>query len=221
MGCVTGLISARIVNRMPEPQMPPPTDRVDLRELIRAPFADKNFARLMRFVASWQFAVNLATPFFTVFIVEQLRFPVSMVMVLGAISQLANLFALRSWGQLSDRFTNKSVLSVCAPAYIMCGVAMVGASQFTDRNMILAWLVILHAMMGASVAGVTLSSTNIALKLSPKGSATAYVAANALATALAAGIAPIVGSSNSDCGGQVRMASGLCRSAFRTGTFTF
>jgi MFS family permease len=148
---------------------------------------------LLRFVASWQFAVNLATPFFTVFIVEQLRFHVSTVMVLGAISQLVNLFALRSWGQLSDRFSNKSVLSVCAPAYILCVVAMIGASQFTDRNLILLWLVILHALMGASVAGVTLSSINIALKLSPKGSATAYVAANALATALAAGIAPVLG----------------------------
>jgi MFS family permease len=193
IGCLTGLISARIVSRMPEPQMPPPADRVDLRQLLRVPFADKNFARLMAFVASWQFAVNLATPFFTVFIVEQLRFHVSTVMVLGAVSQLANLFALRSWGQLSDRFTNKSVLSVCGPAYIMCIVAMIGASQITDRDLIILWLVALHALMGAAVAGVTLSSTNIALKLSPKGSATAYVAANALATALAAGIAPVLG----------------------------
>jgi MFS family permease len=47
--------------------------------------------------------------------------------------------------------------------------------------------------MGASVAGVTLASTNIALKLSPKRSATAYVATNAMATALAAGVAPIAG----------------------------
>lgn len=193
VGCVTGLISARIVSRMPEPQMPPAAGRVDLAVLLRAPFADRNFARLMGFVASWQFAVNLATPFFTVFIVEQLRFDVSMVMVLSAVSQLANLLALRTWGHLSDRFSNKSVMLVCAPVYILCIVAMTGASQFGERTVVLAWLVLLHALMGASVAGVTLSSTNIALKLSPRGSATAYVAANALATALAAGIAPILG----------------------------
>ncbi|UZK65352.1 MFS transporter [Sphingomonas sp. M1-B02] len=193
VGCVTGLISARIVSLMPEPQMPPAGERVDLAGLLRAPFADRNFARLMGFVASWQFAVNLATPFFTVFIVEQLRFDVSVVMVLSAVSQLANLLALRTWGQLSDRFSNKSVMLVCAPAYILCIVAMIGASQFEERALVLTWLVVLHALMGASVAGVTLSSTNIALKLSPRGSATAYVAANALATALAAGIAPILG----------------------------
>jgi hypothetical protein len=69
-------------------------------------------------VASWQFAVNLATPFFTVFIVRQLRFDVSFVLVLSVVSQIANLLALRLWGTLSDRFANKSVLAVCAPVYV-------------------------------------------------------------------------------------------------------
>jgi len=193
LGCMMGLISALIVSRMPEPQMPPLAERLGFLDLLRTPFADRNFARLMGFVASWQFAVNLATPFFTVFIVTQLHFDVSMVLVLGAVSQLANLLALRTWGHLSDRFANKSVLLVCAPIYILCIVAMIGASQLWNPTLALGWLTVLHALMGASVAGVTLASTNIALKLSPRGSATAYVAANALATALAAGIAPILG----------------------------
>jgi MFS family permease len=204
-GCITGLISARIVSRIPEPQMPPPAERIDLLGLLRAPFADPNFARLMAFVASWQFAVNLATPFFTVFIVEQLRFDVSMVMILGAVSQLANVLALRTWGHLSDRFSNKSVMLVCGPAYILCIVAMIGASQIADRTLVLAWLGILHAFMGMSVAGVTLSSANIALKLSPRGSATAYIAANALAIALAAGVAPILGGMLADFFGSRRL----------------
>jgi MFS family permease len=57
---------------------------------------------------------------------------------------------------------------------------------------------VLHLLMGASVAGVTLATTNIALKLSPKGSATAYVATSALVTSFAAGIAPILGGAFAD-----------------------
>jgi hypothetical protein len=41
--------------------------------------------------------------------------------------------------------------------------------------------------MGLATAGVTLSSGNIAMKLSPRGSATAYIAANALISSAAAG----------------------------------
>jgi MFS family permease len=193
IGCVTGLVSARIVAAMPEPLMPPAPGPVRLGALLREPLRDVNFRRLLTFVGSWQFAINFATPFFTVFIVRQLRFDLSFVMVLGVVSQIANIGALRMWGTLSDRYANKSVLAVCAPTYILAIVAMIGASQFGSREIVKLWLVALHVVMGASIAGVTLTSTNIALKLSPKGSATAYVAANAMVTAFAAGVAPIVG----------------------------
>ncbi|WP_298813815.1 MFS transporter [uncultured Sphingomonas sp.] len=193
IGCVTGLASARVVAMMPEPAMLPATIRLDLRQLLRQPLGDLNFRRLLVFVASWQFAINLATPFFTVFIVRQLHFNISFVLLLSVASQIANILALRSWGTLSDRFANKSVLAVCAPAYILAIVAMIGASQLGDRTAVKLWLVLLHLVMGATIAGVTLTSTNIALKLSPKGSATAYVATNAMVTAIAAGLAPILG----------------------------
>lgn len=192
-GCVTGLASAAVVAAMPEPVMPPAAGPIRLRALLREPFRDVNFRRLLGFVASWQFAINLATPFFTVFFVRQLGFPVSFVLLLGVVSQAANIAALRMWGTLSDRFANKSVLAVCAPAYIVAIVAMIGASQFGSRELVKVWLVLLHIVMGGAIAGVTLTSTNIALKLSPKGAATAYVAANAMVTALAAGLAPILG----------------------------
>ncbi|MEK9213041.1 MFS transporter [Sphingomonas sp. 2378] len=192
-GCVTGLISARIVAMMPEPLMPPVKGHANLRELLRQPLGNPNFRRLLVFIASWQFAINLATPFFTVFIVRQLHFAVSFVLLLSVASQIANILALRLWGRLSDRFANKSVLAVCAPAYILAIVAMIGASQLGDRTAVKLWLVGLHLIMGATIAGVTLASTNIALKLSPKGSATAYVATSAMTTAVAAGVAPISG----------------------------
>ena len=192
-GCITGLISAILVGIIPEPQMPPAPGPISLRDLLRSPFADSNFRRLLAFVASSQFAINFATPFFTVFIVRQLHFDISFVMLLNALSQIANIAAVRLWGRLSDRYANKSVLAVCTPVYIVAIVAMIGASQFADHRIVMVWLILLHIVMGASIAGLTLASTNIALKLSPKGSATAYVAVSAMTTALAAGLAPIIG----------------------------
>jgi MFS family permease len=194
VGCVSGLISAVVVARMPEPEMPPrPLEPLGLIALLREPLRNRNFRRLVAFLSSWQFAVNLATPFFTVFLVRQLGFEMTFVMILSVVSQVANLVALRSWGTLSDRFANKSVLTLVAPTYIVCIVGMIGASQIESRPWLIVYLVGLHFYMGMAVAGVTLATTNIALKLSPKGSATAYVATSAFASAFAAGIAPILG----------------------------
>ena len=137
---------------------------------------------------------------------RQLHLPLSFVLLLNVVSQVANLLALRIWGTLSDRYANKSVLAVCAPTYVLAIVAMIGASQLGDREWVKVWLIGLHMVMGAAIAGVTLTSTNIALKLSPKGSATAYVAANAMVTAVAAGVAPIVGGLMADFFAARRLA---------------
>lgn len=192
-GCASGLVSAFVVSRMPEPRMPPIAGPSGLTALLRAPLADPNFRRLIHFLASWQFAVNLATPFFTVFIVRQLGFDMTFVMLLSVTSQVTNLLAVRSWGALSDRFAHKSVLAVAAPTYVLSIIGMIGASQLGNGQAGMFYLIALHMLMGAAVAGVTLATANIALKLSPKGEATAYVATSALASSLAAGIAPILG----------------------------
>lgn len=194
VGCAAGLVSAFVVAKLPEPAMPPrPSEGLGLVALFREPFADRNFRRLIHFLSAWQFAVNLATPFFTVYIVRQLGFSMTFVMVLSVVSQIANLIAIRSWGSLSDRFAHKSVLAVAAPTYVLAILAMIGASQLGGGQAAAIYLVLLHLLMGAAVAGVTLATTNIALKLSPRGSATAYVATSALASSAAAGLAPILG----------------------------
>lgn len=193
-GCCAGLASAAIVARIPEPTMGPPgPSTTPLMDLLREPLQDKNFVRLLAFLASWQFAVNLATPFFTVFLVSQLGYSMTTVMGLSVASQLANALALRNWGVLTDRFTNKSVLLVAAPAYIACIASMAIASQIESAALQLVFLAGLHLLMGASVAGVTLATTNIGLKLSPRGMASSYVAGTGIATALAAGLAPAIG----------------------------
>lgn len=198
-GCLAGLASAWIVASIPEPSLPPRRDSApDLLAQLRTPFHDRNFAQLIRFLGTWQFAINFATPFFTVYLVRQLGYGLTIVMALSIASQLANALALRGWGRLADRFANKSVLLVAAPAYILSIAAMAGASQIGHPAFRLAWLGGLHLLMGAAVAGVTLATANIALKLSPRGEAASYLAASAVVTAVAAGSAPILGGALAD-----------------------
>jgi MFS family permease len=192
-GLLAELASATVLSRAPEPAMPPSDETPRLLPLLKKPLMDENFRKLIAFLASWQFAVNLAQPFFTVFFLRQLGFGMTFVMALSLISQFANLLTLRKWGDLADRFSNKSVLNLAAPAFIACIAAMIVASQFPDKVTAGIYLVVLHLVMGAASAGVALASGNIVMRLSPRGAAEPYMAANALITSAAAGLAPIVG----------------------------
>lgn len=193
VGFLSSLVSTWQLSRVPEPRMleQPPGRR--LGALFAEPFRDPNFVRLIRFFASWQFAVNLAAPFFTVFMIQQLGFSAGFVLLLSIVSQLANLMVLRTWGRLSDRFTNKTVLRMAAPLFIACIAAMSLAGEIGPAAATITYLIVLHALMGMTSAGVGLASTTIGLKLAPRGSTSAYVATNALVTALAAGTAPLLG----------------------------
>ena len=191
-GFLLGLISAAALSRVPEPRMAPQWIRTPLAKQLWQPLKDRNFRNVLRYLASWQFAVNLATPFFTVYFVRELGFSIGFILLLTVTSQLANAAVVRGWGYLTDRFTNKSVLSVATPAYIACIAAVVFAGGMTSAGGA-AYLLALHVVMGAAGAGVGLAAGNIVMKLSPTESATSYMATNAFVGALAAGAAPILG----------------------------
>jgi rubrerythrin len=54
-------------------------------------------------------------------------------------------------------------------------------------------LVLVHVLMGIATAGTNIAASNIALKLAPKGRATAYLAANSVISSLGLGLVPLLG----------------------------
>lgn len=85
------------------------------------------------------------------------------------------------------------MLNVAAPTYLLCIVAMIGASQLGANWIGAAYLAAVHVVMGAAGAGVALGSGAFALNLSPKGAAAPYLSLNALISSAVAGLAPLLG----------------------------
>ncbi|MDP2618994.1 MAG: MFS transporter [Hyphomicrobiales bacterium] len=193
LGAVAGLFGLYYLSITPEPRMAVPEDRRRLAELLARPFRDLNFRRLILFLGSWNFAVNLAAPFFTVYMLTRLGFGMFFVVGMTVVSQAANLVVIRTFGRLADRFSNKSVLAVCGPAFILAIFAWTFTTLPERHAGTVPLLIAIHLLMGFATAGVTLASSNISLELAPRGDATAYLASVSVVNSLAAGIAPIIG----------------------------
>lgn len=189
-----GCASVYFMSNMAEPAMPPPADGpVRLRERLAEPFRDGNFRNLVMFMGAWNFAINLAAPFFTVYLYKYLGLSVTMVTVLLVVSQATNIAVLRTWGRIADTVANKSVLTVAAPMFVLSIFLWVFVALPDESMTSVPLLVFIHVLAGLSTAGVTLASTNIGLKLAPRGAAASYLTVASLVTALAAGVAPVVG----------------------------
>jgi MFS family permease len=161
--------------------------------MLTAPFRDKNFMRLIVFLSTWSFAANIATPFFAVYMLTTLAFPMTAVVILTTASQLSNIAALRLWGNVIDRFSNKAVLGYSAPLFLLCTLAWTFTGLPWIERFTFWFLLVVHILMGVATAGVNLATGNIAMKLSPAGQATSYLAASSVVSASCAAAGPIIG----------------------------
>ena len=193
LGFLAGMIGVYFLSNIPEPCMAQIDGKVNFMKLILQPLRDNNYRQLIIFMGSWNFAVNLAAPFFTVYMLTVLQMDMSYIVAFMILSQIMNLSFLRIWGRFSDQFSNKSVLAVSGPLFLISIFAWAFMTTASRHQLTIPLLIAIHIFTGISTAGVSLASGNIGLKLAPKGQATAYLASNSLVNSLGAGIAPILG----------------------------
>jgi MFS family permease len=191
-GGLVGLYGVGLLARTPEPKIHPM--RHNLLTLLREPLQERNFRNLLIFNACWAFAINLAAPFFTVYMLEMLGLPLSYIIIFSIVSQTSNILFIRIWGRHSDTLSNKTVLKTCGPVYLFCIFAWT-FTTFPEKHMLtLPLLFLIHIFSGMALSGINLSLTNIGFKLAPdKQHAVIFLAAKSLFTAFFAGIAPMIG----------------------------
>jgi len=190
-GGVIGLCSAYFLSRTPEPQSG--LTNGNILRLFKKPLQDRNFRNLLVFNSAWVFAINLATPFFIVYMMKTIGLPLSYVIGLGILSQLSSIVSLKLWGGYADNYSNKTIIAIGAPLYVVCivGWCFVGQSANFSANIIL--LSVINIITGFATAGINLALTNIGLKLAPKQDAIVYLSAKNIVTALFSSLAPLFG----------------------------
>ncbi len=71
---------------------------------------ESNFAKFVIFIASLNFAVNLAAPFFSVYMLRDLRFNYITYTVLVTTVAVTSIFTIDRWGRNADKIGNMRVL---------------------------------------------------------------------------------------------------------------
>jgi MFS family permease len=196
-GAASALLGLVFLGRIPEPAMPPATHR-PWADIVRAPLRHREFRALVAFLATWTFAVNLSTPFFTVYLLRRLQLPMSAVIAFAVLSQVTAALVLRAWGVLADRFSTLTVLRVSCAGFLLsvAGWPIVGLAQ--APWLALVGVAVIHVLGGLTTAGVNLSTGTVAMELAPRGEAAGYLATNALISGAAAALAPVLAGLSAD-----------------------
>jgi len=146
------------------------------------PFKDRNLIIFLIYFAIWGFAVNLSTPFFNLYMLENLGVDITWVTLFNSLSTGANMLMLLVWGRLSDRVGNRPLLIFAGLAIAITPLFWLLTSLDQIQAQLWIYLLIFHLFLGGTWAAIDLGTNNIQIGIAPsQHHATFFAIASAVA----------------------------------------
>lgn len=173
VAAVARLMSVYHISHMVEPPQPVGAKRgVSYKGLLQR-LKQSSFVRFSLFFALMNFAVCIASPFFTVYMLRDLHFSYLQFMGVTTASVLMQFLALRMWGRISDSFGNRLILMITGSV-----IAVIPALWLLSTNY---WFIVLiHMLSGLVWAGFSLSASNFVYDAVAPSNRAMYVAVNSV-----------------------------------------
>jgi MFS family permease len=127
------------------------------------------FLSLSLVMVVWNFSLNIAGPFFNVYMVQNLNFTATMVGVTSIVSTVASLLVQRRIGRLADRLGSRLVMLISMILIPVLPFAWIFITKFWH-------VVVLNSYGGAVWGAFSLVSFNLLLSLTPHAQRARYSA---------------------------------------------
>jgi MFS family permease len=191
---ITGVLDFLLFLPVTEVRQPQPNPEVSLRELIRAPLADRNFRRFMGYTALLVFGTGFVGQFTWLYVLDILHWSNTRAnLLLVFVPLLIFILVYPLWGKVVDRFGRK-------PAMVIAGTVVVPGCVVwifvTPDNWVWGYLGV--ALATAAWPGIEIANFNLLLGLadqkdSGQRKTSGYVALNSVAGALAGVLSGLFG----------------------------
>lgn len=188
IGTLCGVLDLLLFHRIAEP----PVARVPspkLRQVLSAPFRNKDFRRYIRFMCYWNFAAMAGAPFISLYLMEQVGMDLFRVLLLWTISWVGGAMFSRTLGYWADRYGTRPVLVLC----VATKSANMLALLLTPHDPDLAFWILAPFFMvdAAQNAGILIANNGFMIKHSPSENRTMYIAATQALAGIVGGVTSI------------------------------
>ena len=188
IGTLCGVLDLLLFHRIHEPevtQVPSPR----LRQVLGAPFRNKDFRRYIRFMCYWNFAAMAGAPFISLYLLEEVKMDLFRVLLLWTISWVGGAMFSRTLGYWADRYGTRPVLVICVASKSANMLALL----LTPHNPDVAFWVLAPFFMldAAQNAGILIANNGFMIKHSPTENRTMYIAATQALAGIVGGVTSI------------------------------
>jgi MFS family permease len=160
---------------------------------LKEPIRDSNFLKLTSALSLWKFASEISLPFFSVYIIMVLHYPMWVVIALASVSQLSTTYFLRISGRIMDRFGNKPVAILAFISFSLAAFILTFTTMPDRHPLTPLLLIVVYILDGFYSAVPGIAVMNMIAKITPKGSSASYYAINNVITSISAALGSITG----------------------------
>src|SRR3989344_1680533 len=188
-GLFLGLVAVPLLLSVPEKKKPihaisPPK----FFGRLRIPFFDIRFRPLLYFGIFWGFAVNVASPFFIVYLLDDLSLSFLVVSLFLVLDTLFRIYGLNVWRRIVHRFGGKPSLAFAATITSCVPLAFLFVNK--DNFLIVPFI---FAISAFSYAGIDIGLGQLLFKSSPRKYDAYYLSSFTSLVGLSSALGPILG----------------------------
>ena len=183
---IFGLVSYFYLTKIPDVSYKKVNGKLDVLKSITDLKKYRNFKPFKRHMALVSFATNLASPFFTVYMLSVMNVGYEWYGIVIAAEILAKILMQRYWGILSDKFGDRSVMGLCNIMIVFYPFIFLFV-----RNPF--HLILVALFSGIAWSGFDLTAFNYLLDVTPPERRPSYIAEYKIATGMALFLGPLIG----------------------------
>ena len=178
--------------KIKEPPRAAAKTEISFKNLFLLPLRERKFRKIIILFFIWGLSLNFASPFFSVYMVSQLKLSYTFITICGLLNALSYVLSVRLWGKAADRksFTYTAMITLTLLGLTHAGWFLVASGSLLEQPLV----ILLHITSGISWAGINISLLNIPYENTPDEGKTVYLGFNAALSGLVGFLSSMVAS---------------------------
>lgn len=168
-------------------------EKSSFKKMLSETFQNKNYMKLILFVAIWNFGFNFAEPFTNKYMINYLHMSYFSILIFSQlIGNLATVLSINLLGRLADKFGGKPVTAICC--FFVMTLPVLWCFATPGNYYFIVFLI--NFLSGVFQAGFLMTSVNLSIWMAPGKNRSMYIANYTLITSIAGtSVAYILGGS--------------------------
>ncbi len=175
------MMNIYVLRKIKEPEIVPISQNVNIKSLFTLPLKNKQFRPVIFINAAWNFAGQIALPFFSVYMVTGLKLSYTFIMFANILLSVVQASTAKLWGKLADKFSWEVTTVISIGMLGLCHLTW----AFVTKEICYVIIPFIQIVAGAGWSGVNISLFNIQFKHAPQEGRTIFVGFNAAVAGLA------------------------------------